>query len=140
TDPFHSIRDAFAIPQAPLVAAQDASSGINPSGSCAVNSDPALSPCAPAPVLVNLTSTATIFPGAVQAAGSVKLTDRFSNFAPLPQRWNGDVVFLGAGASAKNLVALSLVPAHPWPILTAALPPAGAGVEPEPSKQFALPP
>src|SRR5262245_5475808 len=130
TGPFHSICDAFVITQAPLVAAQEAPSGINPSGSCAVNSDPALSPCAPSPSFVNLTSTATIFPESVQAAESVRLTDNVSNFAPLPQILNGDDVFLGAGASARKLVALSFVSAQPWPILTAALSLAGAGVEP----------
>src|SRR5262245_56896789 len=111
--PFQSSCDPFLITQAPAVASQEASSGSNPTGSCAVNSDPALSRCAPSPVFVNRISTVTISPTAAQDPGTVMLVERFSNFAPLPQILKGAEVFLGAGASARKFVRLSFVSAQP---------------------------
>src|SRR5215510_896431 len=130
TVPFHSNPDALVITHAPLVAAQELFSAIKSGDSCPISSDPALSPCGPIPVLVNFTSMATMFPAPVQAAASVILTERSSNLAPRPQTLSGDDVFLGAGAAATKLVALSFVSAQPPPILTAALSLAGAGVGP----------
>jgi hypothetical protein len=138
TDPFQSIRTAFVIAQEPLVGAQEPVKAINVAGNCAVNSDPALSPCARSPVLVNFTSTLRMFPEDVQAAGSVILTERFPNFEPTPQTLKGDAVFLGDGAAVMKSVEFSLLSAQPRPILIAARSLEGDGVEPRPSKQFAL--